>query len=398
MNDSTQHTDKLGDSSRREQDDDSTDAVDIDIDEVLNTLAEMTASSRTSARVTELQGPTVLDHFTDVELTGPIDPSLRLLWNDIVKEDLNRIMATKNLAALSMNIATRNFTCPACSGASTSASLRDILSNQILTCAQVSHIVTLAWKIEVSRQASRGSGMYGGSVEGGDRSAKVVSKPLEQLASVRDNQQEVSVEEREGRNICHISAWSLEASVGTVLPTQSPKLLRPLMSLTSVEMDELCLDKYEKALLSNVVSPQSIGMTFDNIGGLEGMKDSLKQCITYPLKYPSLYQNGLAAEAVKGVLLFGPPGTGKTMLAKAVATEGGATFISVDTSVIESKWLGESEKNARAVFTLARKLAPCVVFFDEVDSILSSRELASQGEDSSTGGAITSVKTTLMQV
>ena len=81
------------------------------------------------------------------------------------------------------------------------------------------------------------------------------------------------------------------------------------------------------------------------------------------------------------------------MLAKAVATEGGASFLSVDASSVENKWLGESEKNAKAVFTLARRIAPCVVFIDEVDSLLSSREGSS---DDSAHGTLTSVKTTMM--
>jgi len=81
------------------------------------------------------------------------------------------------------------------------------------------------------------------------------------------------------------------------------------------------------------------------------------------------------------------------MLAKAVATEGGASFLSVDASSVENKWLGESEKNAKAVFTLARRLAPCVIFIDEVDSLLSSRE---GGSDDSAHGTLTSVKTTMM--
>lgn len=164
-------------------------------------------------------------------------------------------------------------------------------------------------------------------------------------------------------------------------------------SSTKTTAASVAQDKHERALASHVVSPRDVSVSYASIGGLDEAKRVLREAITYPLKYPHLYSEGVAAEAVKGVLLFGPPGTGKTMLAKAVATEGGASFLSIDASAIENKWLGESEKNAKAVFSLARRLAPCVVYLDEIDSLLSSRE----GGDDTSHGTLTSVKTTLMQ-
>jgi len=96
--------------------------------------------------------------------------------------------------------------------------------------------------------------------------------------------------------------------------------------------------------------------------------------VMLPLQRPELFRKGNLTKPCKGILLFGPPGTGKTMLAKAVATESGANFISISMASIGSKWFGEGEKYARAVFTLASKIAPCVIFIDEVDCILGRRE------------------------
>ncbi|MEM0293945.1 MAG: CDC48 family AAA ATPase, partial [Saccharolobus sp.] len=107
---------------------------------------------------------------------------------------------------------------------------------------------------------------------------------------------------------------------------------------------------------------------WSDIGGLEDIKEELKEVIEYPLKYPELYQNS-GIEPPKGILLFGPPGTGKTMLAKAVATESGANFIAVRGPEVLSKWVGESEKAVREIFRKARMYAPSVIFIDEIDAI-----------------------------
>ncbi len=104
------------------------------------------------------------------------------------------------------------------------------------------------------------------------------------------------------------------------------------------------------------------------IGGLESVKRELQEAVEWPMRYPDLYKK-LGHNMPKGVLLHGPSGTGKTLLAKAVATESEANFISVRGPELLSKWVGESERGIREVFRRARQAAPCVIFFDEIDSI-----------------------------
>ncbi|KAK3139958.1 hypothetical protein QOZ80_5AG0393260 [Eleusine coracana subsp. coracana] len=139
-------------------------------------------------------------------------------------------------------------------------------------------------------------------------------------------------------------------------------------------------NEFEKNLLSNVIPPKDIGVSFEDIGALDNVKDTLKELVMVPLQRPELFCKGQLRKPLKGILLFGPPGTGKTMLAKAVATEAGANFINVSMSTITSKWLGEGEKYVKAIFSLASKLSPAVIFIDEVDSLLGKRESSGEHE------------------
>ncbi|KAH9544444.1 hypothetical protein CY35_13G120300 [Sphagnum magellanicum] len=139
-------------------------------------------------------------------------------------------------------------------------------------------------------------------------------------------------------------------------------------------------DEYEKALITAVIPPSEVGVKFDHIGALENVKTTLQELVTLPLQRPELFSRGNLTRPCKGVLLFGPPGTGKTLLAKAVATEAGANFINITGSTITSKWFGDAEKLTKALFSLARKLSPSVIFVDEVDSLLGARGGSSEHE------------------
>jgi transitional endoplasmic reticulum ATPase len=109
-----------------------------------------------------------------------------------------------------------------------------------------------------------------------------------------------------------------------------------------------------------------------DIGGLVDVKRELQEAVEWPLRYPDLY-GALSHTLTKGILLHGPSGTGKTLLAKAVATESEANFISVKGPELISKWVGESERGIREIFRRARQASPCIIFFDEIDSIAGTR-------------------------
>ncbi|KAK4271842.1 hypothetical protein QN277_020475 [Acacia crassicarpa] len=141
--------------------------------------------------------------------------------------------------------------------------------------------------------------------------------------------------------------------------------------------------------LSRDIIRGSPDVKWESIKGLETAKHLLKEAVVMPIKYPK-YFTGLLSPW-KGILLFGPPGTGKTMLAKAIATECNTTFFNISASSVVSKWRGDSEKLVRVLFELARHHAPSTIFLDEIDAIISQR-----GESRSEHEASRRLKTELL--
>lgn len=138
--------------------------------------------------------------------------------------------------------------------------------------------------------------------------------------------------------------------------------------------ERIALTPYEQKIVTEVVAPEDIGVTFESIGGLDAIIDELRESVIYPLTSPHLFAgHSSLLTAPKGVLLYGPPGCGKTMLAKALARESGACFINLHISTLTEKWYGDSNKMVNAVFSLARKLQPCIIFIDEIDAVLRQR-------------------------
>ena len=147
------------------------------------------------------------------------------------------------------------------------------------------------------------------------------------------------------------------------------KLNRP--ELLTMEMNS-----YEARIVAEVVAANEIGVSFNDIGGMGDELSEVRDNVVLPMHVWRQFgeQGAGMMTCPAGVLLYGKPGTGKTLTAKALASEAGATFINVKSADLMDKWLGESDKLVLAVFSLARKLAPTIIFIDEVDTLLRRRE------------------------
>lgn len=139
------------------------------------------------------------------------------------------------------------------------------------------------------------------------------------------------------------------------------------------------LDKELVKKIQNEIMESGDKITFDDIAGLDEAKQTVQEVVCWPMKRPDLF-TGLR-RAPNGLLLYGPPGTGKTLIGKAIAHESGATFFSISSSSLTSKWIGEGEKLVRTLFAVAAYRQPAVVFIDEIDSLLTQRK-ASENEAS----------------
>ncbi len=177
-----------------------------------------------------------------------------------------------------------------------------------------------------------------------------------------------------------IESLAKEAAMNVIRNVISKEGLEKSEEISEETLQKLIVTKNDFKEALKIVRPSAMRevmvetpkVKWDMIGGLEKAKQELQEAVEWPLKSPASFKK-LGIRPPKGILIYGPPGTGKTLLAKAVATESSANFISVKGPEVLSKWVGESERAIREIFKKARQVAPSIVFFDEIDSLASTR-------------------------
>ncbi|XP_029999586.1 ATPase family AAA domain-containing protein 1-A-like [Sphaeramia orbicularis] len=166
--------------------------------------------------------------------------------------------------------------------------------------------------------------------------------------------------------------WVVEAMDPThKQKNQAKKRAEQLMKRIGVE--GVSLTEYEMNIASHLVDPQTMKVTWRDIAGLDDIINELQDTVILPFQKRHLLAGSKLFQPPKGVLLFGPPGCGKTMIAKATARASGCKFINLQASTLTDMWYGESQKLTAAVFSLAVKIQPCIIFIDEIESFLRNR-------------------------
>ncbi|KAF3769043.1 nucleotide binding protein [Cryphonectria parasitica EP155] len=185
-------------------------------------------------------------------------------------------------------------------------------------------------------------------------------------------------------------------STTTTAPLHSQTTIRDVQvaggpsarGLTPADFD-VAVDAARKNFADAIGAPKIPNVTWDDVGGLDNVKDTVSETIQLPLERPELFAKGMKKRS--GILFYGPPGTGKTLLAKAIATEYSLNFFSVKGPELLNMYIGESEANVRRVFQRARDARPCVVFFDELDSVAPKR-----GNQGDSGGVMDRIVSQLL--
>ncbi len=179
-----------------------------------------------------------------------------------------------------------------------------------------------------------------------------------------------------------LSALAKEAAMNVLRRLLPEMRLREKEPIPKDLLEKLIITQQDFKEALKIVRPSAMreilvetpNVKWEDIGGLDGIKQELKEAVEWPLKYPDSFTN-MGVRPPRGILLYGPPGTGKTLLAKAVANESESNFIFINGPTLLNKWVGESEKGIREIFEKARQVSPSIIFFDEIDAVAPRRGL-----------------------
>ncbi|KAG9345996.1 hypothetical protein JZ751_007811 [Albula glossodonta] len=173
-----------------------------------------------------------------------------------------------------------------------------------------------------------------------------------------------------------VTYFTIKWMVDAIDPTRKQKVEAQKQAeklMRQIGVKNVKLSEYEMSIAAHLVDPLSMQVQWSDIAGLDDVITELKDTVILPIQKRHLFEGSRLLQPPKGVLLYGPPGCGKTLIAKATAKEAGFRFINLQPSTLTDKWYGESQKLAAAVFSLAIKLQPSIIFIDEIDSFLRSR-------------------------